>query len=211
MISTSQPLRIFPLSRRERAGVWGSPRRSFCSFSSPLPSGAGKGRKVAAFTLIETMLAVLVMALLGSAVALRFSRPLQSARAREAISQIHFADDQARQAATRFSAPVKLVLDPSANSIVRYEGGHLRSSVTLPPSILMQEVIVGRHASWEDRAEVSFSSSGLSRSYAVHLTAPAFDQWLLFAGLSGQMTWVSDEKTLRSMLDIAAPPGRDAD
>ena len=157
------------------------------------------------------MLAVLMMALLASAVAMSFSRPLQSARAREAISQVHFADAAARQAARQFSTPVKLILDPSSNSITRYEGEHLRTSMTLPPAIRMQEIIVGRHATWEDRAEVSFSSSGLSRSYAIHLTGPAFDQWVLFAGLSGQMTWVSDEKTLRSMLDIAAPAGRDAD
>jgi type II secretory pathway pseudopilin PulG len=157
------------------------------------------------------MLAILLMALLASAVALSFSRPLQSARAREAISQVHFADAQARQAARQFSAPVKLVLDPSENSITRYEGEHLRASITLPSAIRMQEVIVGRHATWEDRAEVWFSSSGLSRSYAIHLAGPAFNQWVLFAGFSGQMTWVSDEKTLQSMLDITAPTGRDAD
>jgi type II secretory pathway pseudopilin PulG len=157
------------------------------------------------------MLAVLLMALLASAVAMSFSRPLQAARAREAISQVHFADAQARQAARQFSAPVKLVLDPSANSITRYEGEHLRASVILPPAIRIQAVIVGRHMTWEDRAEVSISSSGLSRSYAIHLAGPSFDQWVLFAGLSGQMTWVSDEKTLRSMLDITAPAGRDAD
>src|SRR5215469_5179410 len=132
-----------------------------------------------AFTLIETMLAVLLMALLASTVALSFSRPLQSARAREAISQVHFADAQARQAARQFSAPVKLVLDPSENSITRYEGEHLRASITLPSAIRIQEVIVGRHATWEDRAEVWFSSSGVSRSYAIHLAGPAFDQWVL--------------------------------
>jgi len=164
-----------------------------------------------AFTLVETMLALLLMALLAAAVAMSFSRPLQAARAREAISQIHFADTQARQAARQFSAPVRLVLDPSENSITRYEGEHLRARAALPTGCRIQEVIVGRHATWEDHAEVWFSSSGLSRSYALHLTGPAFDQWVLFAGLSGQMTWVSDEQTLRSILDVAAPTRRDAD
>jgi len=169
-----------------------------------------------AFTLVETMLAVLVMALLASAVALSFSRPLQLARAREAVSQIQSADAQARQAARQSGQTVRLVLDPSANTIARYEGEQRRAQTTLPGPCQLEEVIVGRHASWAERAEVSFSSSGLSRSYAVHLKGTGVDQWLLFAGLSGQMTWVQDERTLRSILDGAAPTaasaaGHDAD
>jgi type II secretory pathway pseudopilin PulG len=157
------------------------------------------------------MLAVLLVALLASAVALTFSKPLQAARAREAISQVQFTDAQARQAARQTNRPVRLVLDPESNTIARYEDEQRQALATLPVGFRIAQVIVGRRASFDERADVRFSSSGLSRSYAIHLEGPAFDQWLLFAGLSGQMSWAADEQTIRSILDVASPAGRDTD
>jgi type II secretory pathway pseudopilin PulG len=168
-------------------------------------------RQPAAFTLVETMLAVLLMALLASAVALSFSKPLQAARAREAISQVQFADSQARQLARQSSRAIRLVLDPELNTIARFEGEQREAQATLPVGIRIAEVVIGRHASFDERAEVQFSASGLSRSYAIHLIGPSLDQWVLFAGLSGQMSWAADEQTVRSILEVESPPGRDAD
>jgi hypothetical protein len=41
----------------------------------------------------------------------------------------------------------------------------------------------------------------MSRSYAVRLRGPDFDQWVLFAGLTGDMTEVRDESTIATLLD----------
>lgn len=163
------------------------------------------------FTLIETVLAVLIMALLASAVAFSLSQPIQGARLREALSQLQSCDGLARQNARQSPRPVRLIISPTANAIDRLEGEQLRFRSTLPIGCRITQVIVGRHATWIDRATITFSASGLSRTYAVRLQAPSFDRWVLFSGLSGQMTLVQDERTLRTILDGLAPTRRDAD
>jgi type II secretory pathway pseudopilin PulG len=164
-----------------------------------------------AFTLIETILTVLLMALLASAVAFSLSQPIQGARLREALSQLQSCDALARQNARQSLRPVRLIINPTANTLERFEGEQLRSRTALPVGCRISQVIVGRHASWIDRAAVSFSASGLSRTYAIRLQATSFDRWALFSGLSGQMTLVQDERMLRTILDGFAPAGRDAD
>src|SRR5438105_1542102 len=72
-----------------------------------------------AFTLIETMLVILLMALLASAVTLSFARPLRAARAQDAIEMVRSFDGMCRQVARRFGQPVTLTYDLSEGRIVR--------------------------------------------------------------------------------------------
>jgi prepilin-type N-terminal cleavage/methylation domain-containing protein len=181
-------------------------------YSNALPrTRAASPCHTRAFTLIETILAILIMALLASAVAFSLTQPIQGARLREALSELQSCDSMARQNARQSTRPVRLAINPSARAIERFDGEQLRFRSMLPVGCRITQVIVGRHATWIDRATVTFSASGLSRTYAIRLQTSSFDRWLLFSGLSGQMILVQDEQTLRTILDGRAPPGRNAD
>lgn len=160
------------------------------------------------FTLIEVMLAVLLMALLASAVALSFSGPLQRARAEDAQQTLRSFDAAARQMATRWGRPVRVVFDVSAGTLSRREGQSLqepRSRIALPSGYRVDEIRVEGRGYSDGEAVIDYSALGLSRSYAAHLSGPGLDRWLLFAGLSGEMTQAQDESAVESILGNVAP------
>jgi prepilin-type N-terminal cleavage/methylation domain-containing protein len=161
-----------------------------------------------AFTLIEVMMAVLLMALLATAAAVSFSGPLRTSRAADAQDQIRTFDAAARYMALHSNREVRLVFDLSGSTLSRREGPELRdlrSRVSLPAGHRITQLCVAGQSFEDGEAVVDFSSLGICRSYAIHLSGPGLDRWLLIAGLSGQMTQVQDEVEAQSILGRAAP------
>ena len=68
----------------------------------------GSSQSSPAFTLIELMLAVVLLALLTGAAALSFVKPVHAARSRQAIELVKRADATAREEAQRSGDPVLL-------------------------------------------------------------------------------------------------------
>ena len=158
------------------------------------------------FTLIETMLAVLLMALLAAAVSLSVDRPVQAARGRDAVDLIAGFDAAARQAAVQSGRRVRVQFDLSAGTIVRLDGTTPAARATLPTGYRVVAVRVGRQVQSTGTVPVDVAAHGWSRSYAVHVVGPAVDAWVAVAGLTGQSTEVADEAALP-----IPPPGYDAD
>jgi prepilin-type N-terminal cleavage/methylation domain-containing protein len=186
----------FTLSFRETAGVRAVAKRHELASKS------------SAFTLIETMLAVLIMALLASAAALSFAAPLRTARAREALDQLTAADSAARKLSRESGRAVRLSFDPASGVIDRHFGQQLELREVLPSSIRMQDIFVNLRIYRDTRAEVVFSAAGLSPTYAIHVVGRRVDRWIVFAGLSGETSVMTDEETVRSAIDNSAAPAR---
>ena len=151
------------------------------------------------FTLIETMLAVLIMALLTAGVALSFSQPLKASRTADAIELVRSFDLLGRQAAITSNRNVRLVFDLSSNTLLQRDGPdlhELRTHVSLPPGCRIDSLRIAGQLVSAGEAVVDISPHGWSRSYAVHLQGPGADRWLVFAGLSGQMSKVNDESQI---------------
>jgi prepilin-type N-terminal cleavage/methylation domain-containing protein len=154
------------------------------------------------FTLIETMLAVLLLALLASAAALSFSRPIAAARLDDAVELVHVFDANTRIAA-RNGHGSRLTLNLATNTLERRDGAE-RAEATfatpLPTGCRIAAVRIGPDSVKQGEVDLDVSALGLSRSYAVQLAGPTEDRWLVFAGLSGEMVTVADESTVSNML-----------
>jgi type II secretory pathway pseudopilin PulG len=177
----------------------GSVTASSLATTNSAPSGRPLRAKRSAFTLIETMLAVLLMALLASAVAMSFSAPLKSARTADAIELIRSFDAMGRQAANASGKNVRLVFDLSNDTLVQRDGIDLhdpRTHESLPSGCHVDSVRIDESLTSAGEAMVDISPHGWSRSYAVHLQSPGADRWLVFAGLSGQMSQVQNESQI---------------
>jgi type II secretory pathway pseudopilin PulG len=149
------------------------------------------------------MMALLIVGLLASAAVLSFAGPLRAARSRDAIDQLRNADDLARRAATRQGRGAKLEFDLTSGTIARFEANHRQTpdyQISLPQGFRIEEIRLGNESVYADRATVSFSAAGWSNSYALHLIGPKFQKWLVFAGLSGQMTQFDDASEFDAML-----------
>jgi prepilin-type N-terminal cleavage/methylation domain-containing protein len=75
-----------------------------------------------AFTLIETMLAVLLLALVASAAALTFSKPVAQARGQDAVELLRHFDATTRAAASAAGRTVRITFDLSSGVITRGDG-----------------------------------------------------------------------------------------
>src|SRR5438874_4575460 len=155
----------------------------------------GSSQSPHAFTLIELMLAVMLLALLTGAAALSFVKPVRAARNREAIALVKRADALAREEAQRFGRPVRLQFDVSKSAIRRGD-----SVLQLPHGCTLREVRTSDQSIPDGEFDLEISSLGLSHSYALHLQAPDLDEWLIFAGLSGEMTTTTHESQVEQLL-----------
>jgi prepilin-type N-terminal cleavage/methylation domain-containing protein len=156
------------------------------------------------FTLIEMMAVIIIIALLSTAAALSFSHTLAAARAREAFGQVQSLDASARQFARRWGRTIQIVLDLSNRTLARRERNVNTFVTSLPSGCRIDEVRMSSRRESVGEVSIECSANGLSRTYAVHVVGPQLDQWLVFAGLSGQVTKVNDVSQLDAIFPQAA-------
>jgi prepilin-type N-terminal cleavage/methylation domain-containing protein len=168
-----------------------------------------------AFTLIEIMVVVILIGLLSGAAMLSFAGPLRARRAHQAVEELAAFDAAARQAARNFGRDVEIVFELSArrSELVRREltpEPRETFRVSLPADVHVEQVRAAQETSSSGDVAIRCPPRGLSRSYAVRVIGPQFDQWLLFAGLSGQVSLVTDESRIESILRNSAGGANDA-
>ncbi len=162
-----------------------------------------------AFTLIEITIAVAITALLTAAVAMSFTGPLQSARAKDAAEAIRSADASARVLARRSGRDVVIGFDLYDQHISTRTGDDEVFHTNLPRGCVIERFRSPERDISSGEGTVAISRLGLSRSYALHLRGPQLDQWILVAGLTGETSIVQHEEILDA---IFRPPTRhDAD
>jgi len=157
-----------------------------------------------AFTLIEMMIAIAIFALLATAAVLSFAGPLRSAQMRDAVEVIRAADAGARSAAQKFDRPVRLRIGFEDQLIERFEGDDPTPTfrAAIPKTARIDGFRNFSGARNLTDASISYSPLGLSHTYALRLSMSDESRWLVFAGLSGQMTQFEqqDEAQLSKIL-----------
>jgi len=161
----------------------------------------------AGFTLIEVMLSVLILALLATAAAMSLAQPLRAARSHDLLRQLRSIDSSARAAAVASGQDVRMVFDLSDNSIARLDGPQLlalRSRENLPIGYQIDQIRVSAQSTFSGAVPIDVSPMGFSRSYALHILGPSFDRWIIFAGMSGDMTQAPDDAATDAILATTA-------
>ena len=166
-----------------------------------------------AFTLIETLVAVVILGLLAGLATWSFSGPLRRASFDEAVEQIRHLDATSRHLARETGRPVRMVLDAGAGSLSRRSSREAAGDVystKLPPGVRIDRI---RTPALNDTAtaRIDVSQSGLSPSYAVRLAGPDWRRWVFVAGLSGELRVISDDAEISAIFEAAQAARRDAD
>ncbi len=183
-----------------------------------------------AFTLMEMMLVLLLLALLAGSVVWSLTGQVQRTRRADAINRLAHADAMTRVAAQRVGPCVlRIDLDEQTFRRVHDSGGreHVAHRAAVPEGYRVDRVVVGpgeRRAGTLPRGdtafqrtsgmvEVAYASSGRSGSYALHLTATQRDDaiWLVFAGLTGHMTAIEHDNEVDNLFALLAQGRADAD
>src|SRR2546421_3963468 len=133
------------------------------------PSVAPSLRRSVAFTLIEMMIALVVLGVLTAAAVLSFSAPVERARMVEAVEQVKYLDASSRDVSRRFGRNVQIGFDLSEGTMERREGRGREASFSTHVASPMRIEAVRTLGERKDYGETSIdvSSLGISQTYAL--------------------------------------------
>lgn len=163
------------------------------------------------FTLLEMLVVVSVLALLAAVVATRIGGVHRRAAFEQAVAQWEFLDQQMRLEARRHNRPAELQIELGTGrlTLIRDVNDNNKGSI----QSLGGNVRVTRYVSATRNAEsgvvnVTYGPHGTSDSFAVKLqSASGQHQWMLVAGLSGQMTRLEKDSEVEDVLRTITPSG----
>jgi prepilin-type N-terminal cleavage/methylation domain-containing protein len=171
-------------------------------------------RKHLGFTLLELLVVLTLVAMLTSVVVVKLGVPYRAARAGEVAERIAFTDQLMRAHARNFRQASRLVFDLDRGRVHVESGEQTQDThfaFEMPPGVQLEEVRIADGAKRGGRAVVESPSDGITPTYAVLLsTRHGPNRWLLFAGLTGQVTYLEDERDVREMFSYCDTPGLDA-
>ena len=167
------------------------------------------------FTLIEVMVALLVVSLVAGAAVLSLASPKRRAELDDVVGGVVQFDLLTRQYALRHGRATQLVFDLDAGTIRRLSGpggrqergsAHVVQNGFRLGGLTLAEgnIVRGRTAIW-------CSERGLTPTYALRIEGPAGRRWVLFTGLTGQSTVLDDEKAMQQTMSLLSGKGADAD
>jgi len=167
------------------------------------PSGH---RPNAGFTLLEMVVVLAIMAVIATAAAISFQKPLRAARLERAMAGLEDADFRARTEARKRSAMVELLVDGGKNIATHSiagsaDGGQVRRTLALSGGLNIDRYWTAGRSTNDDRFGVWFSPDGQSNTYAVRVSDDDDHQkWLVVVGATGQYVQLHEDRAVEAIL-----------
>lgn len=169
----------------------------------------------AAFTLVELMVVLLILALTAGAVTLRLHAQGRAANVADVVDSLKSFDHQSRQLAQRRGQGCLVTWNLAGGAIGRSDlngKGDWGDGWQAPPGYALAELIVGSQRTDRGRMALPCTGGGQMSSYAVHVVGPKDEgTWLLVAGLSGSGVEVDNAKSAQDILALTLQGRPDAD
>jgi len=167
-----------------------------------------------AFTVIELMVVLLVVSIVTGAVTLSLGSARWRAEMDDVVGEVAQFDLLARQCALRHGQSRQLVFDLDADRLARVSLDAQEEAAivayALPRGFRLAELVLADGGIATGQATVRCSNRGYTPSYALCLEGPTGRQWVLFAGLTGQMIQ-ADEERIREIVALLSGQGPHAD
>lgn len=160
-----------------------------------------------AFTLFEMLAVIMLLAIFAAAVRAPVVDMLDRITTRNAIEQLRTADRLTRQQAKRSGKRVTLHIDPLEGLLWRTDttpdANPIGQRVKLPVQVTIDQIRIApsRDDFDELNAEMNASTQGVMRTYAMQITTPSRQMWLLFAGMTGMCYELDSEEELANVFD----------
>lgn len=165
------------------------------------------------FTLVELIIVVAIIGMLTGVVAVRLRGPYRQARFEDVLQRVAVLDGQVRSYTQRFGKPQQLMVDMQNDVLyTRNPGGGrgLSFRETVAGSADVDRVLLPEGPVGGGTATINFSEDGQARSYAVSFRLGKQQVWLLFSGVTGQVTQLDGETDVREIFQLLADKGPDA-
>ncbi|WP_339911638.1 prepilin-type N-terminal cleavage/methylation domain-containing protein [Symmachiella dynata] len=166
------------------------------------------------FTLVELLVVIVVIGLLASLAMTRLGGVTNRARLQAEVARISALDSALRTQAARRAEPATLRLDLETGLIERLSGSDERMSrsVELGRTVQISRVLTAMRETNGGRITVDYSRQGSSETFAIELTSTGGEvTWLMFAGLTGQVTQMEEQRDVERIFQALRAAGVDAD
>ena len=155
------------------------------------------------FTLLEVIVALVIISLITSAAIINLANPLSEANHRNALSKIAEIDMQTRGIARSQGKPVDLVFDLSDNFIYRQNPAtneRIASKIKLTGDAQITQLLVRGQSLTAGTMAIRCSRGGYMPTYALKIETPnTRPSWLLIAGPTGQVTELENESQIEKI------------
>jgi prepilin-type N-terminal cleavage/methylation domain-containing protein len=162
-----------------------------------------------AFTLIETLAVLALLALLTAAVAVSLKGAARAADMDDVLERFITADRNTREIARRFGRRPEFRFDLNQGTVSRFDNLDSSESRATPIPVggaRVAKLIVRGESIGYGEQSIAFSAGGRSPSYAVLLSGKAGQRWVAFAGLTGQAVVLRDERQVQDILSGSESP-----
>jgi type II secretion system protein H len=158
-----------------------------------------------AFTLIELVACIAIMALLSAAAGVSLHSRHGTMSLDAAADVVISVDRQARQRARQSGQPVTIRVDMAVGEVIDIAApgaSHFEAAepLRLPEGFRIARARVGGRWVQDGTLDVRCSSQGRTASYAVLVEGNSGHTWLIFAGLTGAMERMDDEGQVAEIL-----------
>ncbi len=179
------------------------------------------------FTLIEVIAVIVLLGLVTGAAAWVLTDNARHSTRGKVVEEIAHADRMTRFTAECLGRRCVLRLDLDRQRIRRLiddeHGRQVLHGLKVPDGYRISRVVLGRAFAsgrntdrWRRRridmgeVDIPFSAGGRSMSYALRLDSDDGRVWLIFAGLTGQVTQLHDEQEVNNLFTAIAKARPDA-
>lgn len=164
------------------------------------------------FTLIELMVVVAIIGLITATVIVRFSGSLRRARLEWAIGRFVATESGLRNQTARHARGGRLSLELGTRELRRAFGGRKQEATTidLGSGVEVRTFLSKTRDVSSGQVVVDYTEQGTTETFAVEIETPGEEsRWLVFAGLTGQITRLEEERDVEKLLEAVRHSGTD--
>lgn len=171
-------------------------------------------QQIKAFTLVEMMVVLLLMALIAGGITLSLAGAGNNAKTTDIIGRIEKLDFQLRTFACQFNKPADLIINLDTGTLTQatmLDANNIRPlpAIVLPSHITIRRVAIKDQEIYSGEIAIHFSEMGITPSYALWLeTDKAESHGLFFSGLTGQATRFENKKTTDNIFALLKDGGK---
>jgi hypothetical protein len=159
---------------------------------------------------VELISVVVVMALVSAVVILRWSGVHHAAVAESTLSRLETVDQHLRHFARSRGRTCVLEIDAERGRFRKqYDlaGGAGPAWESLGRVVRIEKTRIGGEKPRRAAAVIPFNAVGASPTYGLHIVGPGKrEAWLVFAGVSGEMTQFESERQWNAAFELLTPP-----
>ncbi|MEL7499545.1 MAG: type II secretion system protein [Planctomycetota bacterium] len=167
-----------------------------------------------AFSLIELLVVLTLISLVAVSVSVRWSESYKRVEFQSAVERFLDMEASTRRVSRRVRRNASIMVDLGSESVsaTRWNDGVAHQvQYTFPSGVNLNMIRVGQIEASEGQHQIAFDQAGAGPTWAIKLQRGNQQQWLVFAGRTGQQLEFGDDEAVEEFFKKMQVNGINAD